>query len=53
MKIYKFILLIILGIGVLEKILFGEAKLGVIGIFIEFPISTVIYIYFYVKWRKK
>ena len=49
---YAFGLLFILIIGVIEKVILGEAHLGVLGIFIGFPTLTFLYIFVYIKWRK-
>ena len=51
-KGYLFGLLFILAIGLIEKIILGEAYFGVFGIFIGFPILTIFYIFIYIKWRK-
>ncbi|GLI56029.1 hypothetical protein PM10SUCC1_15430 [Propionigenium maris DSM 9537] len=51
-KLYLTFLLFILIIGFIEKLIWHFSIIGVFGIFIGFPITTLLYIFVYLKWRR-
>ncbi len=51
-KLYLTFLLFILIIGFIEKLIWHFSILGVFGIFIGFPVTTLLYIVGYLKWKR-